>query len=711
MSQRSSKAQRKSLSNPLRFESAVFWLLFVPVLLAPYYRGLYFTFERLPFFLFLCGVGATLAILRAYHRVYFTFPLRFMIPFALLALLYGINIPFSADHGLAYREFINWATYCLFLLLIIALKPKPSKTVLLLFGLNAAILVSLGLFQAFGWLPEGVYFPGMSFRALFLGGRLYSTFQYPNTASAYFGMGYLSLLGLLLWEGENENLQNLASFLAFLVFGGVFFTYSRGGLFALGLVLLLLFFFLPHRLRVSLFSGALATLLPFVALLPLLERFLHIRQPLPFWGIFLSGSLITLALQGILTPLKRRLLSWPAQKFLIWIVILFAAAVSIFLLTVQLGLVGGGATRLLDVSLRTRNVWERLMFYRDGLKIFARRPLNGWGGGGWEALYASFRSYPYTTKTTHNLYLQVLIEGGLLGIILFASFLFFLFQGLGRALATHPISWTGILYGILLLAFLHGFVDFNFSLGAYQLAVWFFAGCAICAPTERKAPDRKLSSLTKLHPLLVGIASLLLLTFLALSTGAEWNYAFGEYFAKEGEVDRAIQFFEQAIRFEPWNPALHYSLSEALREKVEATLSKATHIRATEVGEHALRLSPYNSLILEHVGILYAERKEFSEALHFLKRAIATDPFRLNPYTNLARVCYSASMYFLGEGDKDAALLFLNEGVHIETLLQEAQERSIEPLQWNLEEIEKVLGEIKRVREQLLKNTKAPGSL
>ncbi|MCS7243007.1 MAG: hypothetical protein NZ706_10100, partial [Candidatus Caldatribacterium sp.] len=269
-------------------ERFFYFSLFVLVLLAPYHRGLYFRFERLPFFLGICSIGIALAAARMRPRV----PLSFAVAFILFVLLYGINIPFSANHGLAYQEFVNWGAYCLFFFLVASLQTQPSPAVLFAFGANTVILTFLGLLQGLRWIPEESYVLGMTLRAMFIDGRLYSTFQYPNTASAYFGMGYLALLGATLWEEHKEWFRFLASCLAFLALAGVFFTYSRGGMLVLGLVLFILLVVLPQRMRAGFLSGILVTALPFLILLPLLERFLHESKPLPFFGILSAGAIL-----------------------------------------------------------------------------------------------------------------------------------------------------------------------------------------------------------------------------------------------------------------------------------------------------------------------------------------------------------------------------------------------------------------------------------
>jgi len=685
------KAQQAPSLLPF-LENVVFWFLFALVLLAPYYRGLYFRLERYPFFLFICGAGLFLSLVRLYFRTPFVLPKGLTLVFALFVLLYGVNVFFAADRGLSYQEFVNWGVYCLFFLLVASLKTPLPRAVFLLFGGNAVLIALLGLFQAFGWIPPYTYILGMPLQGMFEGGRLHATFQYPNTASAYLGAGYLALLGVTLEERKTEGVNFLASFLAFLALAGTFFTYSRGGLLLLALMLLFLLLFFPQKLRAGLFSGILATVLPFVILLPFLERFLRALQPLPFWGILLVGAFASASFRGLLEPLERRLKEWPEQKFLTFIGVLFAAVASLFALAVHFGLVGGGATRLLDVSLRTRNVWERLIFYRDGLRIFALRPVNGWGGGGWEALYFSVRSFPYFTRSTHNFYLQVLIEGGLVGITLLVLLLFFLFRASSSAFRQNPTPWVGMLFGILVFSFLHGFVDVDFNLGAYQLGVWFLAGCLV----QNFLEERK--KRVVLSPLLPGMVCLLFFVLSFLLIPSEHLKTLGDSFAQDKKWDEAVSFLKGASRFEPWNPEIHYALSQALRQKFLLKRQEALRQWAIEEGEKALRLAPRNAAILEHVGILYAERGDFERALPLLKKAVESNPFELSHYLNLAWVCHYAGKYFLEKDEREKAVFFLKEGVAVEELLKKAEGRSLAPLKWDTGEIEKLLEEMKTLK-------------
>ncbi len=681
-------------------EQVLFFFFLSLVLLSPYYRGLYFRLERYPLLLAIACGGVALGILRAASHKTLEVPKRIFLPLFFFVLLYGVNVPFSAHHGLACEEFVNWGVYILlFLLVSSATVPTRQGIVFFIFGANAALMSFLGYFERFGWIPPNTGILGMSFFGMFVGGRLHSTLQYPNTASAYFGMAFLALLGSTLLNANTPKKRDTAVFLSFLVLSGLFFTYSRGGLLLFGLILILLFFFLPHRERVQLGAHLLAVLLVFFVLVPFLEQALKTGNSLSFFGILLAGASSSIAFRSLMKPLEEKVASWPGRKFLILVAAVFGLACGAFLLAVHLGILGRQAGRLLDISLRTRSVWERLIFYRDGLKLFARRPLSGLGGGGWEAMYFSVRSFPYLTRSTHNFYLQILIEGGILGILLLLYPVFLLFRSGMKALRGDSNSLlTGILAFILLFGFLHGFVDVDFNLGAYQLAIWFFAGLLLQSLKHQKG---SLLPSLRIPPLPVVLVLFFFLVFCALYTTSERQSILGEYFANQGEWEKAQIFYQKALQHEPWNPDLHRVLSAVLRQRFLQEQQPVFRTESIKEGEYALRLAPYSPSSLEHLGVLYVEQGDFEKGLSFLKEAITQNPFELHIYLNFARACKAVGGYLFEKGDPSRALQYLRKGLQVEEWIQEAEKRSLEPLRWNKEEIFSVLADIKKLAENV----------
>jgi O-antigen ligase len=132
---------------------------------------------------------------------------------------------------------------------------------------------------------------------------------------------------------------------------------------------------------------------------------------------------------------------------------------------------------------------------RDGLKMFLKRPVLGWGLGTFPVVYPQFRSF-YTNffiNEAHNDYLQLLVEMGLLG---FATMLWFLVTLYRRAVKKIG-HWTSEISGAVTLAcvlglsgiLVHSAVDFNLQIPAN--AALFYILCTIAASEPFAQPARK----------------------------------------------------------------------------------------------------------------------------------------------------------------------------------------------------------------------------
>src|SRR5258706_4016988 len=132
---------------------------------------------------------------------------------------------------------------------------------------------------------------------------------------------------------------------------------------------------------------------------------------------------------------------------------------------------------------------------RDGLKMFLKKPVLGWGLGTFPVVYPQFRTF-YTNffvNEAHNDYLQLLVEMGLLG---FGTMLWFLFTIYTRAVKKIG-NWTGEISGAVALACMLGLsgilvqsaVDFNLQIPAN--AALFYVLCTIAASKPFAQPARK----------------------------------------------------------------------------------------------------------------------------------------------------------------------------------------------------------------------------
>jgi O-antigen ligase len=161
----------------------------------------------------------------------------------------------------------------------------------------------------------------------------------------------------------------------------------------------------------------------------------------------------------------------------------------------------GGAElghRIFSISTEARSEISgglRWSIDRDGMKMFLKRPVAGWGLGTFPVIYPQFRSF-YTNffvNQAHNDYLQLLVETGLLGFGIMAWFVVALYHQAWKKIG----NWTSDVSGAVSLACILGFtgilvhsaVDFNLQIPAN--AAFFYVLCNVAAAAPFAQPMRK----------------------------------------------------------------------------------------------------------------------------------------------------------------------------------------------------------------------------
>lgn len=137
----------------------------------------------------------------------------------------------------------------------------------------------------------------------------------------------------------------------------------------------------------------------------------------------------------------------------------------------------------------------RLHINHDGLQMFLRRPILGWGMGSFPIIYPEFRTF-YTNffvNEAHNDYLQMLVETGLAGTGLMIWFLIVVYRRGVSKIRKWPSEVTGALTLACILGctgiLVHSAVDFNLQIPAN--AALFYVTCTLAAADPLLHPVRK----------------------------------------------------------------------------------------------------------------------------------------------------------------------------------------------------------------------------
>jgi O-antigen ligase len=178
-----------------------------------------------------------------------------------------------------------------------------------------------------------------------------------------------------------------------------------------------------------------------------------------------------------------------------------AVSIGVFLAIVVALLIwiGGGelSRRIATVGMSHSEISSdtRFNINRDGLRMFLKKPVLGWGLGTFPVVYPQFRTF-YTNfyvNQAHDDYLQLLVEMGSLGFGTMLWFVMTLYARAFKKIGNWPAEISGAttlacvlgLSGILV----HSALDFNLQIPAN--AALFYVLCTIAAAEPFAQPARK----------------------------------------------------------------------------------------------------------------------------------------------------------------------------------------------------------------------------
>jgi hypothetical protein len=274
--------------------------------------------------------------------------------------------------------------------------------------------------------------------------------------------------------------------------------------------------------------------------------------------------------------------------------------------------------KLFELVGRGYTVQSRLAFWSASLKMWAKRPLLGWGWGSFGDVYPSFQTIlDYYSVDPHSLICRILAEGGLVGLFFSCLFLW----TFGKV--ERPWS-TG-----LFLLFLHSLMDFDYTfLGILVVAslVW-----GVGLREIREVFLVKTGWWKRIGAVVVLPSSLLL--FLSLVPNEflgppDFLYKRGVELRMAGDYDRALGLARRCIWLRKNYPYYWQFLGEVYLDLGEEKEARRSFLRSLE-------LDPWNRPELYYGYYLFLKRIggdvcEVAEALK--ERFPLEDPERLANY-------------------------------------------------------------------------------
>lgn len=592
--------------------------------IAPFFKGLFFWTELLPalalvslaFLLWVTGRrlgglsvglpggvvgGALLALAGCYALQFFwaSFP-RGNLDW-LLRVITGwyILVMFRAETALGWRRLFAWSIV-----------------------ISAAAVSVHGLIEFTGLrvmnpdLLESLSLVGLS-------SRMYTAFEYPNTAAVYLLAGLFVALGLGAETGRAW-VKALIGGLGALLTVAFFFTISRGAVVVVPFGLLLLFLGLGtgRRWPALLLLGA-AVLPTLVTVGPIGSAVAAKHPGVAFsWiGIATLGGAVIGLLVGMLGRIDFR------RQLALVGVLAVLGGVAFGVTRAGRPLLPAQAARLFDINLKTTNVAIRLMYYRDAARMVVDQPL-GRGGWGWARSYRQYATIYHTARETHNHFAQTAVEAGIPGLIALVTALLAGLWGAWRNREGSPLGWA-MAAGALLIAG-HSLIDFDLSYGGVWLMLWSLLGSALSG-----APKGKREGVMTAGAVASALA--ILVTATTLWQGARLTEE-AERLATDGKNAESAAVAARAVAWDKLN-------SEAMIQAADHALL----LRAVQV-------DPTNPDGWFKLAISHELRREWQLGLAAVQKAAELDPWESSYVDKEARLAGFLMLDELAAGRREAAM-------------------------------------------------------
>lgn len=399
------------------------------------------------------------------------------------------------------------------------------------------------------------------------------------------------------------------------------------------------------------------------------------------------------------------------------------------------------------------SVLTRMIYYKDGIKIFSKVWLLGGGGGAWNYLYRQYQSFSYQSTQAHNYPLQLAIETGIFGLLVLASLIIALICGyvayykkakneiaLNHDDSDKSISNTFLFASIITAIaslFLHSIIDFDFSEASMLLLFWqliaifnnelkssltFKDLIPIFFNKINKIKSKKPSLTNKRGKISLSISVVLviiLLTFAASFIQASLYAKKAFYNLLEDNIEEAIVNIIKAIEKDKYNesyiigynpvatrPDIKTGLADILLIKINSIEGREergeiiTQTELTQIQRQFALLNNYmeriqikakNNLALSrNLASFNFSIGQVEKGLEYLNKSINLYPFDSSLWSSKVDVYYQLITKHLNSKNYDDAKKYLDVGLNVIHEASTVNEKNMTPFVFNKDSVIKL---------------------
>ncbi|MDE0681966.1 MAG: tetratricopeptide repeat protein, partial [Candidatus Poribacteria bacterium] len=154
----------------------------------------------------------------------------------------------------------------------------------------------------------------------------------------------------------------------------------------------------------------------------------------------------------------------------------------------------------------------------------------------------------------------------------------------------------------------------------------------------------------------------------------------GTLYYRQGDMDKAIEAFEKALKRSPHHKTAKQNLNQLYRQKAFNALKRRAFDEATAYFQKAIRLDPEDATTYRVMGDGYALASEFSQGITYYQKALELAPDDAETQKNLALTYTNHGVVLRNKGEWDAAIRAYRDALALQPTYQIAKANLIDAL-------------------------------
>lgn len=287
------------------------------------------------------------------------------------------------------------------------------------------------------------------------------------------------------------------------------------------------------------------------------------------------------------------------------------------------------AQQLVDRLSRTSSFDARVLFVQDSFELSKQAPLFGIGGEGFTSVYRGIQQVPYRSKRIHNEFMEVLVNLGWFGVIMFtivaAILLYWIYVNWKKS-ARNSIH-LAVFIGLLII-FLHSLLDFDMQYAATWFLLLWLLTMSLATETSwlTEGTERIFSRWKRTSQIVLYSATVFAIGGIIVSA----SFSSAEQSFSTYRHTQDIDYVYEAMKKNPYKSDFIVSYGRALHR-----LDEDHRDEIQSLAEKLAKLEPRNSHVLEDAAHLASLASNEDLEIQYYYDALSVDNFYEDLYEKL----------------------------------------------------------------------------